>query len=67
MRHLGMKSPYLLQEVLLSDSSESSNDEDDPVTEEDFKQMLRVHNEQKLCRKRFLNDRNVRIKKKHST
>ncbi|CAG2057841.1 unnamed protein product [Timema podura] len=40
---------YWLRDLLLSDSSDSSEDEDGPVTEEEIHSMLRLH----LRRKRF--------------
>ena len=49
-----------MQEILLSDSSETSDNDDDPITEDDFKQMLQLHKEQKLSRKKYLLDKNVR-------
>jgi hypothetical protein len=49
-----------VQEILLSESSESSDEEHDPITEDDFKDMLRLHKEQKLCRRKYLLDKNVR-------
>ena len=49
-----------MQEILLSDSSETSDDDDDPITEDDFKQMLQLHKEQKLSRRKYLLEKNVR-------
>ncbi|XP_048586303.1 chromatin-remodeling ATPase INO80 isoform X2 [Nematostella vectensis] len=42
-----------LKEMLLSDSS-SSSDEDQPMTDEDLHEMLWLHKQQKLARQRFL-------------
>ena len=53
-------SNILVQEILLSESSESSDEEHDPVTEDDFKEMLQLHKEQKLCRRKYMLDKNVR-------
>ena len=47
------------QEILFSDSSETS-DEEESITEDDFKQMLQLHKEQKLARRKYLLDKNVR-------
>ena len=49
------------QEVLLSDSSDSSSDEDDeaPLTEEDLQEMLWLHKQQKLAQQMFHVDKDV--------
>ncbi|XP_028398663.1 chromatin-remodeling ATPase INO80-like [Dendronephthya gigantea] len=53
------KNRQWLKEILLSDSSESSDDDEHPITEDDFKQMLRLHKEQKLCRRKYMLDKNL--------
>ena len=50
---------FSFKEILLSDSSESSDEENDPITDDDFKQMLRVHKEQKLRQLKFFSENNV--------
>ena len=49
------------QEVLLSDSSDSSSNEDDeaPLTEEDLQEMLYLHKQQKLAQQMFHVDKDV--------
>jgi len=49
------------QEVLLSDSSDSSSNEDDeaPLTEEDLQEMLCLHKQQKLAQQMFHVDKDV--------
>ena len=50
-----------LQEVLLSDSSDSSCDEDDevPLTEEDLQEMLWLHKQQKISQQMYYIDKDV--------
>ena len=53
----------LLQEVLLSDSSDSSCDEDDevPLTEEDLQEMLWLHKHQKIAQQMYYIDKDVSL------
>ncbi|XP_020632652.1 DNA helicase INO80-like [Orbicella faveolata] len=50
-----------LKEVLLSDSSDTSCDEDDeaPLTEEDLQEMLWLHKQQKIAQQMYCLDKDV--------
>ena len=52
---------YFFQEVLLSDSSDASCDEDDdaPLIEEDIQEMLWLHKQQKLAQQMYHIDKDV--------
>lgn len=47
----------LFQNILLSDSS--SDEDDEPLTNDDLKEMLRLHKYQRKCRSQFYRDREV--------
>lgn len=53
--------PVFFQEVLLSDSSDTSCDEDDeaPLTEEDLQEMLWLHKQQKIAQQMYCLDKDV--------
>lgn len=56
---------HWLQDILLSDSSDSSasgSDTDNPITEEDFQEMLKYHILRKKYQARFYQKPEVRLK-----
>ena len=52
---------FFFQEVLLSDSPDTSCDEDDeaPLTEEDLQEMLWLHKQQKIAQQMYYLDKDV--------